>query len=276
MDGERDFVGGIVHLGTDNGAATGTKETNDDHVLTLSMARDEAAPEVIEIKIPAGYSLGGGAAAEGTVLGVLQAVLDTDNPFDSGNEIFFGGVIVATADPDEWALVVDYNFNASSASTNFVVKDSAEALRKHIIEVARPGGGSGGTLTINFARGSDPEANESTETWTLTLFGTADKRLTTNLNIPTGKLADDGTDPLNRTADSSETGFNSSGTSGWGINTAGLTLPSGVGVTVNLLKNPSTSAVYRWSAAEHSTIDPVVGDTLFFNDLPGSQGVLIK
>jgi len=263
-------------------ADSGASDTNDDHTLTLSMAKDEAAPEIIEISIPAGYTLGGGQADGGTVVGTLQAKLATDNPFDSGNEIFFGGVIVATDDasgdpnPDEWALIVDYNFNSSD---NVKVKEIEEALRKHTIEVVRPSGDSGGKLTINIARGSDSEANESTETWTLTLFGTTDDQLTTSLNIPDGTLDEDAGDPLNRTADSSTDGFDSFISGTWTVDETGLTIATAdatLDSTASLLKNPKTSAVYRWSAEEHSSIDPVVGETLFFNGLPGSQGVLIK
>ena len=243
-------------------AKTGAVDTHDDHILALSMAKDEAAPEVIEIKIPAGYILGGGQADGGTVVGTLQAVLDTDNPFDSGKEIFFGGVIVATNDlignpnPDEWALVVDYNFNSS----NVPIKESSEAVRKHTIHVVRPSGDSAGRLTINFARGSDGEANEATESWELTLFGTSSDKLTGELNIPIDESAGAGT---------AFTGFS--------VDPSGLTVPTPNNIPdVSLLKNPDEKRVYRWAAEEHSSIDPVVGDTLFFNDLPGSQGVLIS
>jgi len=244
-------------------ATTGAIDTNDDHVLTLSMAKDEAAPEFIEIKIPAGYILGGGQSDGGTVVGSLQAVLDTDNPFDPGQEIFFGGVIVATNDlsgnpnPDEWALVVDYNFNSSS---NVAIKESTEAVRKHTIEVVRPSGDSAGRLTINFARGSDGAANEATETWALTLFGFSSDKLTSELNIPIDGSAGAGT---------AFTGFS--------IGAAGLTVPTPNNIPiVGLLKNPDNQGVYRWAAEEHSSIDPVVGETRFFNALPGSQGVLIS
>ena len=258
-------------------AVTGDKDTNDDHVLELFMAKDEAAPEVIEISIPAGYTLGGGQAAEGTVVGTLQAVLDTDNPFDSGNKVYFGGVILTSVDssgdpnPDEWNLVVDYNFNSSSKD----VKTSTEAVRNHIIEVVRPSSGSGGTLTINFARGTDIEANESTETWTLTLLGTGTDTLTSSITIPSGTLDEDEDSLTNRTADAS-TGFQTGDS--WAVSGAtSLTIPNDTsGGSESLLKNPDTAAVYRWSAEEHSSIDPVVGETLFFNDLGGSQGVVIK
>jgi prepilin-type N-terminal cleavage/methylation domain-containing protein len=244
-------------------ATSGALNTNDDHVLTLSMAKDEAAPEVIEIKIPAGYILGGGQADGGTVVGTLQVTLDTDNAFDPGKEVFFGGVIVATDDdrgnpnPDEWALVVDYNFNSSS---NVAIKDSTEAVRKHVIDVVRPSGDSAGSLTINFARGSDGAANKATETWKLTLFGSSTDKLTDELNVPSGESAAAGT---------AFTGFS--------VDATGLTVPTPDNIPlVALLKNPKEQGVYRWAAEEHSSIDPVVGETLFFNDLPGGQGVLIK
>jgi prepilin-type N-terminal cleavage/methylation domain-containing protein len=236
-------------------AKTGALDANDDHVLTLSMAKDEAAPEVIEIKIPAGYTLGGGRADGGTVVGILQAVLDTDNPFEPGKEIFFGGVIVATEDAngnpnqDEWVLVVDYNFNSSS---NVAIKEIGEAVRKHTIDVVRPSGDSAGRLTINFARGSDGAANQATENWALTLFGSSSDKLTSELNVPGGETAGAGT---------AFTGFS--------VSSAGLTVPAPNNIpVVGLLKNPNKEAVYRWAAKEHSSIDPVIGKTLFFNNRP--------
>ena len=64
------------------------------------------------------------------------------------------------------------------------------------------------------------------------------------------------------------------------VDVSGVTLNSDwstlLSPPINMITNPDTSAVYRWLAEEHTSISPEIGDTEFFSDLPGSQGVLIK
>ena len=245
----------------------GAKAANDDYLLSLSMAKDEAAPEIMKISIPAKYSLGGSSASENTIVGTLHAVLDTDNQVDSGNFLHFGGVVLTTGTdtPDEWALVIDYNNNISvsaagaSGTSNQSIKTTSEATRVHTISIVRPSSDSAGTLTIDFERGNDTEANQATEKWELVLLGKSLVAVAGGYSRPTGASTAGGGVP--GTIDAT-TGFATSGTTSTSTNT--------------IITNPSTEAVYRWAAEEHSSIDPVVGDTNFFQDVPGSLGVLIK
>ena len=156
-------------------------------------------------------------------------------------------------------MVVDYNDYATTGSSSNPVKPTDEATRVHSVDVVRPNSDSAGTLTIEFARGTDLEANNATERWKLTLLGKADTKVT--YTVPSTSTA------------SENLGVPATVSTGSGFV---LTQSANLSSTVTILANPSTPAVYRWSAEEHSAIDPVVGATLFFNDLPGSQGVLIK
>ena len=136
---------------------------------------------------------------------------------------------------------------------------------------------SSGRLTINFSRGTsvtDDEENKATETWELTFLGVA------------AGLLNSSTLPIDLTIDSD--GNIASGAAGNGVvdnATTGKTLTTADGfvlniitgaTTANFITNPATTAVYRWSAEEHTTISPVVGTTNFFSVLPGSQGVVIN
>ena len=191
-------------------------------------------------------------------MGVLSATLDTDNEVDPGETIHFGGAMLTTSDPDKWVLVVDYNDYATTGSSTNPLKPIDEATRVHTIGVVRPSGDSAGTLTIEFARGTDSEANKATEKWKLTLLGEADTKV--SFSVPA------------TSASNENSGVPATVTTG-----SGFVLDQASNLTpLVIIANPSISAVYRWSAEEHSSIDPVVGDTLFFNALPGSQGVLIK
>ena len=128
------------------------------------MAKNKAATDNIVISIPAGFSIGGGQAVAGTLMGYLSATLDTDNAVDAGQTITYGGVVVATGVSNEWALVVDYNDYVSSSGTiDLEVKPDDEATRVHTISVVSPSGDNGGTFTIDFSWSTDSEANTGTE-----------------------------------------------------------------------------------------------------------------
>ena len=246
-------------------ATTSSPSTTSDYLFELSMAKDESAADNIVISIPAGYSIGGGQATSGTVMGVLSAILDTDNDVNPGQTVTYGGIVLATGTSNEWALVVDYNDNVpSDNSTDATLKPASEATRVHNITVVSPSSDSGGTMTIDFARGTDDEENKGTLSWNLTMLGMSDRTL--SLSIPSSRT--------------STAGGGAGSVSGTlTIATSGVTLTSGYGSsgsTINMITNPSTSAVYRWLAEEHTSISPQIGDTEFFSDLPGSQGVLIK
>jgi hypothetical protein len=248
----------------DVSATDASPSATSDYLFELSMAKNEAAADTIVISIPAGYSIGGGQADVGTVMGVLSVTLDTDNDVDAGQSITYGGVVLATGTSNEWALVVDYNDYVSTSGTGSLeVKPTAEATRVHNITVVSPSSDSGGTFTIDFARGDDDEENKATESWQLTMLGVADRTL--SLSIPSSRTSAAGNGASNSTTLT--------------IATSGVTLTSGYGssaTSINMVTNPGTSAVYRWLAEEHTSISPQIGDTEFFSDLPGSQGVLIK
>lgn len=252
----------------DISATTSTPSATSDYVLELSMAKDEAAPEIMVIKIPAGYTLGGGFADANTVVGVLTATLDTDNQVDAGQTITFGGVMVVV-DSDTWALVIDYNDYATTGTSTADIKTDNEAVRVHTIEVVRPSSDSAGTLTIDFERGSDTEGNQATEVWNLTLLGEMTKKLSGTFTLPSSTTSTSSGDASGIQAATDVT------TSGFTVNAGGGTNVTTI-TTATLTANPSTSAVYRWAAEEHTSISPVVGTTEFFSDVPGTQGVLIK
>ena len=247
----------------DVSATTSTPSTTSDYLLELSMAKDEAAADSIEVRIPATYSVGGGQADAYYIVGTLTATLDTDNDVDPGQEITFGGVLVTTGTSNEWVLVVDYNDNVSSSGSGHTVKPTDEATRVHSVSVVPPSSDSAGTMTINFERGTDLEGNQATEAWDLTLLGTTDTKLSSS-TLPTITA---GTSAEGNGLDSSARSLSTSGFS--------VTLGGGSS-SLNMLTNPSTAAVYRWLAEEHTSISPEIGDTEFFSELPGSQGVLIK
>ena len=52
-----------------------------------------------------------------TLVGTLTVTLDTDNAVDPGQKVVFGGVIVTTAESNEWVLVVDYNDYITGSGT---------------------------------------------------------------------------------------------------------------------------------------------------------------
>ena len=244
---------------------TSVSGTASSYLFDLEMAKNEAAPEIIEISIPAGYSIGGGQAVVGSYVGIVSVELDTDNSIDPGSTIHFGGVVVATGTSKEWVIVMDYNDNVTSGgSTDISVKTGSEATRKHILDVVAPSSSSGGTSTITLERGTDTEENLATETWEITMFGTATRDISSVLTIPT-------------------TGTSAGGGAGIDIMTISTSgaIEAGSGgstlsPTLTMIVNPSTGAVYRWSVEEHTTISPTVGTTDFFGNMPGTQGVLIN
>ena len=253
-----------------------------DYLLEFSMAKNEAAPEIIEIQIPANYSVGGGQADPYVVVGMLSATLDTDNPVDPGQVINFGGVLVTSGVFNEWLLIVDYNDNTTTGGGSpITVKPAGEATRVHTVSVVSPSSDSAGTMTINLSRGTDIERNLATETWQLTLLGSTKTKLNGSSDLPFPAL-------VNSVLEIT-TGQTAAG--GQGLVDAEFTITAGSSgvdpvyfvdtpddgiAELNMFTNPGSTAVYRWLAEEVTTISPVFGDTNFFSNLPGTQGVLIK
>ncbi|MCH2538043.1 MAG: hypothetical protein MK128_11605, partial [Dehalococcoidia bacterium] len=259
------------------GIAKASEIADSNYEFELTMGKDEAAPKILEIEVPNGYTIGGGRAATNTLVGVLQVTLDTDNSVDPGQKVVFGGVVLTTAESNEWVLVVDYNDYITGSSTTgpsygcsgAALRPTADATRYHTISVVPPTSDSSGSLTIEMSRTKadgtdDQDANEATETWLLTLFSEADTVLTTGqLPLISGTFASEasGLQDTDRSLDT---------TSGFVVTATSKISPE------TIIAEPDTNAVYRWSAEEHTTISPVVGTTNFFSDVPGSQGVLIK
>ena len=235
-----------------------------DYTFDLLMGKNEAAVDTLEIRIPAGYSLGGQFAPAGSLMGVLKITLDTDNEADSGQQVHLGGVLVATGEANQWSLVVNYNDNVStSGSSNVTVKPSAEAVRVHTVTIVPPSGTSAGSLTLDVDRGSDDAENKATELWELTILGQATTDLSSVNTVPsTSPSATGGIDSSARSIDT---------TDGFAV-TGGSSLTS----TVSIITNPSTAAVKRWLSEENTSIDPEIGTARFFNSVAGDQGVLIK
>ncbi|MCH7712652.1 MAG: prepilin-type N-terminal cleavage/methylation domain-containing protein [Chloroflexi bacterium] len=244
-------------------AATREPSSASDHTLTLSMAKNESALKTLKVKVPAGYSMAGRYTKTGTLLGTLSVTVASDNDVVPGNTIVLGGVLLSTEDANEFELIVDYNDNiTSSGGTAVEYKTAGDAVRVHTISLVAPSGGSGGELTLVMDRGDDGEANTASETWKLTIFGEAVMELSSLVNDT------EGISETARTLDKNDgfavIGASSSASTGTTITTA------------RIITTPSTDKVYRWLAEEHTAIAPVVGDTEFFSDVPGSLGILIK
>ena len=246
---------------------TNVSGTASNYLFDLTMAKNEAAPEIIEISIPAGYSIGGGQAVVGSLMGVVSVELATDNSIDPGSTIHYGGVVVATGTSNEWVIVMDYNDNVTSgAGTDVAVKTGSEALRVHAFYVVAPSANSGGTFTITLERGTDDEQNLATEEWELTMLGTALLDVSGDFTIPTTGTSATGSGATTSVITiSSSSGATLTGSGG-----------SSLSPSLTMIVNPSTAAVYRWSVEEHTTISPTVGTSDFFDSMPGTQGVLIN
>ena len=231
------------------------------------MAKDEAAPEIMVIKIPAGYTLGGGFADANTVVGVLTATLDTDNQVDAGQTITFGGVMVVV-DSDTWALVIDYNDYATTGTSTADIKTDNEPVRVHTIKVVRPSSDSAGTLTIDFERGSDTEGNQATEVWNLTLLGEMTKKLSGTFTLPSSTTSTSSGDAsgIQAATDVTTSGFTVN--AGGGTNVTTITT-AGAGVAVAATTATTVVGVGVASATVvHAAVDEVTAEALVSESEP--------
>ncbi len=210
------------------------------HVFTLTMRKDEAPINEIQVVIPGGYIIGGQGLSQGVPVGTLEIVFDANNPWDTGSELTVDTFDVVVVSGNVWAVTVDYDQNDGGTSADIDVKNHAGTAgeladqRTHTISITPPSGAdSQGMLTLMIDRVTDggidgaddykdPDVNEATETWTLTLFGT------------------DGAD--------------------------------GVDGGTNIITNPGTTGVFRWAAEENTAIDIAQ----FFDGMAGNQAVVIK
>ena len=157
-------------------------------VLTLAMRKDEAPINIIKMTIPAGYVIGGQQLAADAKVGELVVKFDADNPWDTGNKLTVATADVLVVSANEWSVDVTYDTNTGGTSANIDVKNTVSGEgaddRTHTISIVPPAGtDSPGKLNLTLDRDTtdgvtsgtdydDLDVNESTEVWTLTLFGT--------------------------------------------------------------------------------------------------------
>lgn len=158
-----------------------------DHIFDLNMRQGESPINTIKMTIPAGYVIGGQQLSVGAVVGSLEIKFEADNPWDTGNELTITSVPVEVVSGDLWKAVVNYDRNTGGSTADVDVKNTGtgnDDERTHTIEVVPPSGDdSPGILTITLDRTTegagpspdfedydDPDVNEATEIFTLTLF----------------------------------------------------------------------------------------------------------
>ena len=161
------------------------------HVFKLTMRKDEAPINTIKIIIPAGYIIGGQQLSPDDVVGSLVIVFGADNPWDTGNKLTVAKADVKVVSANEWKIDVTYDTNTGGSTGSAIdVKNtiSGEGAddRIHTISIVPPSGSnSPGKMTLKLDRDTtdgvatgtdyeDPDVNEATETWTLTLYGKSD------------------------------------------------------------------------------------------------------
>jgi len=227
-------------------AADRTVSAFSDHLLELTMKKNEAAIEVLTAQIPAGYLIGAQSLPAGKVVGTLEGTFAGDNPWDTGQIISFFGTLETTGTTNLWELKVDYavdgnsneffvsktNSSTSGSTTGFA--GTQRPSRTHVVTVVEPASDAPGVITITMNRGTDSAHNQVTETWKLTILDNAQERATSG-----GLL-------LEAYVDISPAAF--------------------------VIRNPSISTVARWLAEEHTTID--VPET--FDSVMGNQAVIIQ
>ena len=151
-------------------ASTPTVGVQSDIVLKLKMKKNEAAIEILNMEIPAGYSIGGQSLASGTTVGTLTGTFSTDNPWDPGSVLTFTGTLTATGFADEWELTVDYPTLVNTA-TGGIARADKTGSTVHTVSIAMPSEEAAGSITITMDTTGDKDHNQATERWTLTILG---------------------------------------------------------------------------------------------------------
>ena len=227
--------------GSSSGTLSSTVPTErSDYTLKLQMTKGDAAIELIEVTIPGGYNVGSQALSEGSVVGRLLIEFAEDNSWDSGETITVAEVDVTVASTNQWQAVVDYDDNSttgSAGSSGVAVKDTED---------------------------SNPGESTHTDVRTHTI----------SITPPVG----DSPGKIEMTMDRD----NDNGYSDSDANEATETFTLEIygtatdlidsSKTVNLLRNPSTSGVFRWLAKQQTSIS-VEG---VLEVLAGNQAVVIK
>jgi prepilin-type N-terminal cleavage/methylation domain-containing protein len=241
------------------------KSTTSDYTLALTMKKNEAAIEVLEVAIPAGYNIGGAANTTANILlGELTGTLASDNDIESGQTIVYGGVLLTTTSPHKWKLLVDYSNSLSTAGTvDQRPPRVGFPVRVHLVNITAPAADSPGKLTLTMDRDDgDPDHNTATENWKLTIFGTTSKTLD-DLDFNTPADITSGLDPVNVTL----TATASDATFTFDFAPTGISLDN----PESIITNPPNKGVYRWLTEEQSTID-IQG---VFGRVAGNQAVII-
>ena len=112
-------------------------------------------------------------------------------------------------------LVSKTNSSTSDSTTGFT--GTQRPSRTHVVTVIEPTNSAPGVITITMNRGTEPDHNQATENWKLTILDNAQERATSG-----GIL-------LDAYMDISPAAF--------------------------VIKNPSIATVARWLAEQHTTID---------------------
>jgi hypothetical protein len=172
------------------GAATGNIiSAQEDYKFTLRLNKNESAPTILGISIPAGYAIGGQGLAAAVKVGTVTVTISTDNPWKAGKALSFTGDLEATGVPNEWTLKVFY----SGAGTTALLDDGGvtRADRTHKVSIATPSEESAGALKLVLKTCGDALVagkevcdkahNEATETWELTIYGVPPTSTGTNV-----------------------------------------------------------------------------------------------
>jgi hypothetical protein len=162
--------------GSTTNASTETGKQSD-YTFKLRLNKNEAAPTILGISIPAGYVIAGQGLAgpttsggvDGTLVGTLTGTFSTDNPWEPGKSVAFTGDLRATGSPNEWTLSVNYSDTVNTAASAV----GKRADRTHKVSIATPSAEAAGAIKIELNTTGDKAHNQATETWTLTIYGVA-------------------------------------------------------------------------------------------------------
>ena len=157
----------------DVSAAVPTNATASNHLLNLTMKKNEAALELLHIDIPAGYTIGGQSLPAGQVIGTLEGSYASDNPWDTGQTISFFGILETTGSANRWQLKVDYdvdgtanqffvtNVNSSTSGNTSGFAGTQRSNRTHAVSILAPTESGPGRIAITMDRADDPAHNEA-------------------------------------------------------------------------------------------------------------------
>jgi len=153
------------------------------HTFKLRMKKNETALQIMEIQIPAGYSLGGQSVVAGSLMGTLTGSILTDNPWKAGSPLPLSGQLLATGSSNEWKLSVDYDPLVNTAASPVLPRPdrlvSGSTDTRHKVSLVAPSLEAAGNIKIVLNTTGDRAHNEATEEWTLTICGIAGSPLAT-------------------------------------------------------------------------------------------------